>query len=143
MHQNLEEDKKEFISNSVKEINEVRENSGLKIPVSLILSQMIVESGWGTSHYFNAFNNPLGIYTFKGGKRKIKRYSSLKESIIDYFQIMGKLSYYSQVLNLSNNGKSSIYIVRSNSLKEYSENPNYGKFLEIVLTKYSLHIFDT
>ena len=76
-------------------------------PTSLIIAQAIVESGWGTSKFFQKANNVFGIWSFnkqdqriqaseKRGKRRIylKKYSSIHQSIYDYLLTIGNVSQY-------------------------------------------------
>lgn len=76
-------------------------------PTSLIIAQAIVESGWGTSKFFQKANNVFGIWSFdpkerrmvagekRGNKRiYLKKYETLVESIHDYFLTIAKNSNY-------------------------------------------------
>ncbi len=67
-------------------------------PTSLIIAQAIVESGWGTSKFFQKANNVFGVWSFSdkdnrivAGKKRgdkhvyLKKYETLVESIHDYF----------------------------------------------------------
>ena len=76
-------------------------------PTSLIIAQAIVESGWGTSKFFQKANNVFGIWSFdkqdkrisaseKRGKKRIylKKYSSIHQSIYDYLLTIGHVSQY-------------------------------------------------
>ncbi len=60
-------------------------------PVSLILAQAALESGWGTSRFSVEGNNIFGIWTFRGdglravsGGATLKKYNSLLEAVEDY-----------------------------------------------------------
>jgi len=76
-------------------------------PTSLIIAQAIVESGWGTSKFFQKANNVFGIWSFdkgdkrisaseKRGKKRIylKKYSTIHQSIYDYLLTIGHVSQY-------------------------------------------------
>jgi len=76
-------------------------------PTSLIIAQAIVESGWGTSKFFQKANNVFGIWSFDKdekrisasetrGKKRIylKKYSSIHQSIYDYLLTIGHVSQY-------------------------------------------------
>jgi Bax protein len=76
-------------------------------PTSLIVAQAIVESGWGTSKFFQKANNVFGIWSFnkqdkrisaseKRGKKKVylKKYASIHQSIYDYLLTIGHVSQY-------------------------------------------------
>ena len=76
-------------------------------PNSIIIAQAIVESGWGTSKFFQKANNIFGVWSFdtqdkrmvankKRGKRSVylKKYKSLAESVDDYFLNLSKNTNY-------------------------------------------------
>jgi Bax protein len=67
-------------------------------PTSIILAQAILESGWGTSRFFREGNNLFGLWSYNPGEDRmttrdnregksvhLKKYSTLKECIEDYF----------------------------------------------------------
>ena len=75
-------------------------------PASIILAQAALESGWGTSRFYNEANNIFGIWSFdknepriaakesRGNKKiYIKRYESLEDSVKDYFLLIAKGPY--------------------------------------------------
>ncbi len=61
-------------------------------PVSIILAQAALESGWGTSRFFVEANNVFGIWTFKKGsgvkavssEARLARFSSILEAVQEY-----------------------------------------------------------
>ena len=61
-------------------------------PVSIILAQAALESGWGTSRFFVEANNVFGIWTFKkqsgikaiSSEARLARYSNLLEAVQEY-----------------------------------------------------------
>jgi Bax protein len=76
-------------------------------PTSLIIAQAIVESGWGTSKFFQKANNVFGVWSFdkneqrivaseKRGKRFVylKKYGTIHESIYDYLLTLSHVSHY-------------------------------------------------
>lgn len=76
-------------------------------PNSIILAQAIVESGWGSSRFFQDANNLFGIWSYNSneprieaslsrGKRKIylRKYEDISESITDYFETVGRSRAY-------------------------------------------------
>ena len=76
-------------------------------PVSLVLAQASLESGWGTSKVFSRANNPFGIIAppgdEKGRKFKnlisqtelyVKTYSSVNQSVEHYFFFIAKMTSY-------------------------------------------------
>jgi len=78
-----------------------------KHPLSIVLAQTAIESGWGTSRFCREANNLFGIWSFSkddnriaaGIKRNsktvyLKRYNNLVESLTDYFYTIGKSSSF-------------------------------------------------
>lgn len=79
-------------------------------PVSIVLAQASIESGWGTSRFFTEANNVFGIWSYQGdGSEKIKskshrngthiylkKYGDLSASIYDYFQTLGRVPAYQE-----------------------------------------------
>jgi len=76
-------------------------------PVSIVMAQAAIESGWGTSRFYREANNVFGVWSHSSdepriaaqGKRNgktiwLKRYSSLDDSIRDYFKLLAKGSPY-------------------------------------------------
>lgn len=76
-------------------------------PNSIILAQAIVESGWGSSRIFQNANNLFGIWSYNRREPRIKatynrngqpvylrKYNDISESIIDYFQTVGRSRPY-------------------------------------------------
>jgi len=78
-------------------------------PTSIIIAQAIIESGWGTSKFFQKANNVFGVWSFdskdnrvsasqKRGKRTIylKKYQNIEESIYDYLLTLSKKEVYKE-----------------------------------------------
>lgn len=76
-------------------------------PTSLIIAQAIVESGWGTSKFFQKGNNVFGVWSFDKNEQRIvasekrgnnsvylKKYESIHESIYDYLLTLSHVSHY-------------------------------------------------
>ena len=70
-------------------------------PVSIVLAQASIESGWGTSRFFVDADNIFGVWSFnesdpripslstRNGKHMyLYKYNSLSESIDDYFKLL-------------------------------------------------------
>ena len=70
-------------------------------PVSLVLAQAALETGWGTSRFYNDANNIFGIWSYnkkepriaadetRGAKTiYVKKYASLEDSIEGYYKMM-------------------------------------------------------
>ena len=107
------------------------------VPLSLVLSQAAIESGWGTSRYLNEGNAIFGQYTFDskqgikprdreiGKKFFVKKFSTLSESVRSYLKnINTHLAYEDfrqERRKLRMNGESLSGNVLANFLKNYSE----------------------
>ncbi len=78
-------------------------------PVSIILAQAAVESGWGTSRFCREANNLFGIWSFNKNEKRVaagksrnkktiylRKYDSLIESVIGYIYTIGRSSAFSK-----------------------------------------------
>lgn len=79
------------------------------VPISILLSQAIIESGWGTSRFFQKANNIFGVWSvdpteprIKAGKARtnkqvyLRKYPTLKGSITDYMKLLARHKAYSE-----------------------------------------------
>lgn len=77
-------------------------------PVSLVIAQAALESGWGSSRFFKEANNVFGIWSFskkdqrilanesRGGKPiYLKKYDNFLGSVEDYHLLLGRSNTYS------------------------------------------------
>ncbi len=101
-------------------------------PISILLSQGILESGWGTSRFFEEANNVFGVWSVDPSEPRIKageartnkqvylrKYPTLKESMADYMRLLARHKAYSKFrekLQVTNN-----YKVLVPRLDKYSE----------------------
>ncbi len=82
-------------------------------PVSIVLGQASIESGWGTSRFFIEGSNVFGVWSFDSNEPRIKtqgtrngkhiyvkKYSTISESINDYFGILAKGGPYRDFRNI-------------------------------------------
>jgi len=122
-------------------------------PKAIALAQSALESGWGSSRFFKEANNIFGVWSFnkdeprvpalkKRGKKTVyvKKYSSLKESIKDYYRLMatssalkgfrkakmkgiGVKSLVKELRNYSE--ERDLYVKKINSLIEYNGLESY------------------
>jgi Bax protein len=82
-------------------------------PRSIAIAQAAIESGWGTSRIFTEANNLFGIRPFNRGEPRIaalkkrgekpvwlRKYNSIRESIADYYLVLGRASAYSEFRQL-------------------------------------------
>lgn len=78
-------------------------------PVSIILAQAAVESGWGTSRFCREANNLFGIWSFSKKEKRVaagksrnnntiylRKYDSLIESVIGYIYTIGRADAFSK-----------------------------------------------
>jgi Bax protein len=99
----LEEKRKEFHALDNYELHDKMASH----PTSIVIAQAIIESGWGSSKFFQKANNVFGIWSFskndsrvaaskKRGDRTIylKKYKSMEESIYDYFVTLARKDSY-------------------------------------------------
>ncbi len=79
----------------------------ITLPNSVVLAQAAVESGWGQSRFFLEGSNLFGVWSFNQfepriaaaktrSKKKIylRSYKDMSESIVHYFEILGKARPY-------------------------------------------------
>ena len=77
-------------------------------PVSLVLAQAALESGWGSSRFFKEANNVFGIWSFSENDQRIvanesregraiflKKYDNFLGSVEDYHILLAKSDNYS------------------------------------------------
>ena len=77
-------------------------------PVSIILAQAAIESGWGESRFFKKANNIFGMWSVNKNEPRIKalgnrngkaiylkKYATLSDAIDDYFAVIGRGAYKS------------------------------------------------
>jgi len=82
-------------------------------PVSIVIAQAALETGWGSSRFYREANNIFGIWSFSkheprmaaGVKREgvktiyVKKYKNLEASIEGYYRMMAKGRAYKQFRN--------------------------------------------
>ena len=129
------------------------------VPLSLVLSQAAIESGWGTSRYLNEGNAIFGQYTFDskqgikprdreiGKKFFVKKFSTLSESVRSYIKnINTHLAYEDfrqERRKLRMNGESLSGNVLANFLKNYSErNQAYVDDIKLLIETNNFMKFD-
>ncbi|MBC7922266.1 MAG: glucosaminidase domain-containing protein [Ferruginibacter sp.] len=82
-------------------------------PVSLVLAQAALESGWGTSNCFAEANNVFGVWSLRAdeerietsarrGGRKVflRRYRNLSLSVEHYYETLGRVAAYRDFRNI-------------------------------------------
>jgi len=122
-------------------------------PVSIILAQAAIESGWGESRFFKKANNIFGMWSVnkneprikalksrKGKAIYLKKYASLSDSIDDYFVLIGRGAYKSfrKKRNITDNPLILVqYLINYCELKE-----KYTKKLRNFIVHNKLRKFD-
>ncbi|HZX74768.1 MAG TPA: glucosaminidase domain-containing protein [Cyclobacteriaceae bacterium] len=124
------------------------------LPVSIVLAQAAVESGWGKSRIFTKANNVFGVWSFnkhepriaalvKRGNRRIylRSYRNLSQSITHYFEIIGRAKSFGKLREVLAETDDPLLIV--SHLKNYSERrAAYTRQLESVMSKNNLLKYD-
>ncbi len=75
-------------------------------PVSIVLAQAAVESGWGTSRFFLQANNPFGMWSFNSDQQRIaasshrsgekvylRKFNNLEQAIEAYYVMLATGPY--------------------------------------------------
>lgn len=123
-------------------------------PVSIVLAQAAMESGWGESRFFIEANNVFGVWSFdpqeprllaredrEGRKVYVKKYRSLIESVDDYFLTIARGPY--RRFRYARQAKQDP-LKLINHLGRYSEQGwAYTRQLQEVIRKNDLPRFDT
>lgn len=114
-------------------------------PKSVTLAQAAIESAWGTSRFFTKANNVFGVWSFNKNEPRIpasetrgektiylKKYSSIEESVLDYYKILSKGVAYHK-FRVQNYQDPNPYILVTH-LDKYSEKrAEYGRILISVI----------
>ena len=138
--------KKKYRTNDFKELLR-RINT---VPVSLILAQGAIESGWGTSRFFIEGNNVFGIYVFRPTNKKLKArnndvylkvYDDILQSVEDYIYNLNVGWAYEEFRKAREKGADLGSLIQA--LIYYStERDNYVRSLENVIGKNHLTLYD-
>ena len=120
------------------------------VPVSLILAQAAVESGWGTSRFFTEANNAFGMYAIKDKTKCIKAkgsdvclkvYDDLYQSVKDYIYNINVSWAYEEFRKARERGADVYTLVEA--LEKYSTLRNeYVRLIKNVIKKNDLTRFD-
>ncbi len=129
------------------------------VPLSLVLSQAAIESGWGTSRYLNEGNAIFGQYTFdsKSGimpkkrandkKFFIKKFANLSDSVRSYLKNINTHNAYESFRQerrkLRMSGETLQGNVLADYLQKYSERSNeYVKDIKHIIETNNFMKFD-
>ena len=134
-------DKKEdFILQKLEIIQDAKDKVGgmsIKIPNSLILAQIILESGWGTSRLYKKRNNPLGL---KNGK-KYAVFNTKLDAVIYYLENISEHTAYSQFRKTLLRGEKNVTKLIP-FLSSYAEDDDYGYLLTVIILENKLVKYD-
>lgn len=122
-------------------------------PVSLALTQAVLESGWGTSGIFRKGNNIFGIMSFSSDdsrslvqfqegddERYLRTYNSVIESVDNYYLLISKLSSYKKFRQKRWEGSSSTQLLKY--LKSYHESDQYAEMAQSIIGSNNLERYD-
>ena len=122
-------------------------------PVSLALTQAVLESGWGTSNIFRKGNNIFGIMSFSSDdsrsliqfqegddERYLRMYRSVIESVEGYYLLISKVSSYKKFRQKRWEGGPSYELLRY--MKGYHESDQYTQMAQSILISNDLERFD-
>jgi Bax protein len=123
-------------------------------PTSIIIAQAIIESGWGTSRFFQKANNIFGVWSFDKKERRVpaykkrgnktiylKKYRNMEASIYDYLLTLSKKDAYKEFrrerLQTKDPYKLADYLIRYSEERE-----TYTKRIKEMIKKNKLAIYD-
>jgi len=129
------------------------------IPPSLALAQAANESGWGTSRFAREGNNYYGIWCFEpgcgmiprrrppGATYEVTRYTSIEDSIADYFHKLNTGRSYLQFRlirrQLRDRGEPITGIPLADGLERYSERGlAYVRDIQNLIRNNDLQVYD-
>jgi Bax protein len=124
-------------------------------PVSVVLAQAAVESGWGSSRFFREANNVFGIWSFDQSESRIRSqsardgisvflrsYPNVAASIQDYFDVLSRGKAYRKFRVARTRNTQPLELIEY--LHNYSElRGGYVRKLRNVITQNSLAQYDS
>jgi len=122
-------------------------------PVSLVLAQAALESGWGTSKVFSKAYNPFGIMSFSNDEQRkrflnpdqqtevyVRSYTDVYQSVEHYYYFTAMLSSYEKFRKKRWERGSSFALVEL--LKNYHETNEYSTLIESIIRKNGFEKYD-
>lgn len=124
-------------------------------PQSIVIAQAAIESAWGTSRFFREANNIFGMWSSnpnepriaagekRAGKRTIwlRKFSTLDESIKQYYQTIGRVKSYKEFRELRFKTDDPFVLVKK--LDKYSElGDEYTRIIASVIRHNNLTQYD-
>lgn len=122
-------------------------------PVSLALTQAVLESGWGTSSIFRNGSNIFGIMSFSvdesrslmqfqqnRDERYLRTYNSVIESVEHYYLLMAKVSSYKLFRQKRWEGGTSSQLLHY--MGSYHESNQYAEMAQSIILSNDLERYD-
>lgn len=122
-------------------------------PVSLALTQAVLESGWGTSSIFRNGSNIFGIMSFSvdesrslmqfqqsSDERYLRTYKSVIESVEHYYLLMAKVSSYKLFRQKRWEGEPSSKLLHY--MGSYHESDQYAEMAQSIISSNDLERYD-
>ena len=114
-------------------------------PRSIAIAQAAMESSWATSRFFKEANNVFGVWSFSANEPRIparekrgdktiwiKKYSSIEDSVRDYYRTLARGSAYKEFRELKMKTDDPYQLVKK--LDHYSEKgAEYGRELAEII----------
>jgi len=123
-------------------------------PVSLVLTQAVLESGWGTSSIFRNGNNIFGIMSFSSDdprsqmpysegddERYLRTYNSITESVEHYFLFIATVSSYKKFRQKRWEGGTSTQLVRYLG-RYHDQSEQYAEMAQSIIASNNLERYD-
>ncbi|MBN2637845.1 MAG: glucosaminidase domain-containing protein [Bacteroidales bacterium] len=102
------------------------------LPVSVVLAQSAIESGWGTSRFFREANNPFGMWSFNDDHARIvalytrdgkeiylRKFKTLESAIEAYYYMLATRKPYQKLRNMQLQTDDPFELIKG--LSKYSE----------------------
>ncbi len=122
-------------------------------PVSLILAQATIESGWGTSNVFSKAHNPFGIMSFSTDEPRmrfvnpelktevfVRSYRDVFQSVEHYFLFTAKLSSYEKFRKKRWERGTSFDLVKL--MKSYHKSIEYTELIDSIIRTNDFEKYD-
>lgn len=123
-------------------------------PVSIVLAQAAIETGWGTSRFFREAKNVYGMWSYNTSENRIKafqgrngksiylrKYDNLHDSVYDYFYTVARSHAYKDFRKARRETQNPYDLIQY--LRNYSEMRDaYVEILRKVIRQNELTRFD-
>jgi Bax protein len=124
-------------------------------PVSIVLAQAALESGWGTSRFFQEANNPFGMWSFSdsharvealatrsdGKKVYLRKFKNLQAAVEAYYAMLATGRTFQKFRNMKMKTDNPLKLIQA--LNTYSERGSaYVNDLASVITFNNLDKYD-